>query len=66
SGLKFMTPVQRHTGQTDRVMDHRRAVYEAARAMNPDRWSGDTRNWDLPGMVWLNPEKDRDDLEVAA
>ncbi|RLQ20142.1 IS3 family transposase, partial [Seongchinamella sediminis] len=40
SGLKFMTPVQRHTGQTDRVMDHRRAVYEAARAMNPDRWSG--------------------------
>lgn len=66
SGLKFMTPVQRHTGQTDRVMDYRRAVYEAARANNPNRWSGDTRNWDLPGMVWLNPENNRDDLMVAA
>ncbi len=66
SGLKFMTPIQRHTGETDRVMDNRRAVYEAARANNPDRWSGGIRNWDLPGMVWLNPEKDRDDLEVAA
>jgi putative transposase len=66
SGLKFMTPVQRHTGQTDQVMDNRRAVYEAARANNPNRWTGGTRNWNLPDMVWLNPEKNRDDLEVAA
>ena len=65
SGLKFMTPVQRHTGQTGRVMGNRKAVYETARANNPNRWTGGTRNWDLPDMVWLNPEN-RDDLEVAA
>jgi putative transposase len=66
SGLKFMTPHQRHTGQTDRVMGNRKAVYEAARAANPRRWSQDIRDWDLPEMVWLNPEKDWGDLEVAA
>jgi putative transposase len=66
SGLKFMTPQQRHTGETDRVMDNRKAVYEAARAANPRRWSQDIRDWDMPETVWLNPETDRGDLEVAA
>ena len=66
SGLKFMTPHQRHTGQTARVMGNRKAIYEAARAENPRRWSKGIRNWDMPKMVWLNPEKDRGDLEVAA
>lgn len=66
SGLKFMTPHQRHTGQTDRVMGNRKTVYEAARAANPRRWSQGIRDWDLPEKVWLNPEKDRGDLEAAA
>lgn len=66
SGLKFMTPHQRHTGQTELVMDNRKAVYEAARAANPRRWSQDIRDWNLPVRVWLNPETDRGDLEVAA
>lgn len=65
SGLKFMTPHQRHSGQTVQVMDNRKAVYEAARATNPERWSQDIRNWDLPEKVWLNPEKDQGDLKVA-
>jgi transposase InsO family protein len=66
SGLKFMTPHQRHTGQTDRVIGNRKTVYEAARAANPRRWSQGIRDWDLPEKVWLNPEKDRGDLEAAA
>jgi transposase InsO family protein len=66
SGLKFMTPHQRHSGQTGVIMTNRKAVYAAAKTVNPTRWSGHERNWDLPDMVWLNPEKDRDDLEVAA
>lgn len=66
SGLKFMTPHQRHSGQADEVMGNRKAIYEAAKAANPRRWSKDIRDWDLPDKVWLNPEKDRGDLEVAA
>ena len=66
SGLKFMTPHQRHSGQTGVIMINRKAVYAAARAENPKRWSRDVRNWNLPEMVWLNPEQDRGDLEAAA
>ena len=66
SGLKFITPVQRHSGQAQEVMRQRRAVYETAKAANPTRWSGRTRNWDLPEEVWLNPEKESGDLKVAA
>ncbi|AKH68411.1 Homeodomain-like domain-containing protein [Marinobacter sp. DSM 26671] len=66
SGLKFITPAQRHSGQTTEVIQQRKAVYEAAKAANPKRWSGRTRNWDLPEEVWLNPEKESRSLEAAA
>ena len=66
SGLKFITPMQRHRGETTDVMRQRQAVYEAAKAANPKRWSGSTRNWDLPEEVWLNPEKESSDLKAAA
>jgi putative transposase len=48
------------------VMDSRKAVYEEARAINPKRLTQGTRDWDLPEKVWLNPERDCDDAEVAA
>lgn len=66
SGLKFITPMQRHSGRTEDVMRQRQAVYKAAKAANPIRWSGSTRNWDLPEEVWLNPEKESSDLKAAA
>jgi putative transposase len=66
SGLKFMTPQERHSGQTDQVMNNRKAIYEAARGINPKRWTRGTRDWNLPEKVWLNPERDCDDVEVAA
>jgi len=66
SGLKFMAPVQRHTGQSQRVMDRRKVVYESARAANPKRWSGGIRDWSLPEAVWLNPEKNRGELKIVA
>jgi putative transposase len=59
-------PAQRHSGQTTEVIQQRKAVYEAAKAANPKRWSGRTRNWDLPEEVWLNPEKESRSLEAAA
>ena len=33
-------------------------VYRAARARNPRRWTGETRDWTLPTSVYLNPERD--------
>jgi hypothetical protein len=36
---------------------NRHQVYEPARAVRPERWSGPTRNWQPIGPVWLNPER---------
>jgi len=66
SGLKFITPVQRHTGEASAILAHRKQVYRDAQARHPNRWSGAIRNWDLPKKVWLNPEKERPDLDKAA
>ncbi len=59
SALKFVTPNERHTGQDKAVMVSRKEVYEIAKAKHPKRWSRDTRNWDLPEEVWLNPPKEK-------
>jgi len=66
SGLKFTTPVQRHTGEGAAILEHRQQVYQLARARHPNRWSGEIRNWELPEKVWLNPEKEQSDLSQAA
>lgn len=59
SGLKFVTPAQRHNGSSEAIMDRRRAVYEQAKASNPHRWkTRAVRNWSLPTEVYLNPEKE--------
>ena len=63
SGIKFITPVQRHNGQYDLVMEKRKQVYEQAKAKNPERWSRSTRNWTLPDEVWLNPERTKSEPE---
>jgi putative transposase len=57
SGLNFLTPNQRHQGLAEQIFEKRQQVYEAAKAMHPNRWSGNTRNWSLDEQVWLNPEK---------
>ena len=57
SGLKFITPIHRHSGADKQIMKHRSNVYELAKARNPERWSRETRNWYLPDVVTLNPNK---------
>ena len=59
SGLKFVTPAQRHGGQADAILSHREQVYQKARSRNPQRWSRNVRNWSLDDQVWLNPERIR-------
>ena len=57
SGLKFVTPAQRHSGQDTAIMERREQVYRAARNRNPQRWTQQTRNGKLQDEVWLNPER---------
>ena len=57
SALQFVTPGQRHRGEAEAIITQRQAVYEAAKQRHPERWSGGTRDWSLPPLVWLNPAK---------
>ena len=58
SGIRYITPAQRHAGQDGAMLAARHAVYQDARQRNPQRWSGSTRNWKPVGAVTLNPERD--------
>jgi len=46
----------------------RQLLYERARARNPDRRSGDTRNWHPITEVTLNPDHavDKSSIGIAA
>ena len=55
SGIGYVTPAQRHTGQDRALPAARHEVYRQAR---PGRWSSQTRNWTPVGAVTLNPERD--------
>jgi len=57
SAIRFVTPAQRHDGLDESLLEHRQAVYEAAQARNPQRWSGSSRNWQRIQAVHLNPDQ---------
>ncbi len=54
SGIKFVSPMDRHNGKDSEILKNRKEVYEKARANNLNRWSGETRNWDSVKEVHLN------------
>ena len=57
SGLQFVTPDQRHRREDIDLLARRHALYQAAKAEHPERWSGATRNWEPAIKVLLNPGK---------
>ena len=58
SGIKFLTPADRHAGKSEEILAKRTKVYESAKAAHPERWNGrDTRNWNNIEEVYLNPDK---------
>lgn len=57
SAIQFVTPTQRHGGLDHRLLERRKAVYAAAKRKYPQRWSRHTRNWQRVDIVYLNPEK---------
>ena len=58
SGIRYVSPAQRHAGDDHAILAARHALYRRARELNPARWSGNTRNWSPIGAVTLNPERD--------
>lgn len=54
SGIKFVTPHSRHSGQDATILQNRKNVYQLAQRTNPSRWSRTTRNWDPIREVKLN------------
>jgi len=58
SGIRYVSPAQRHAGADHAILQQCHALYCQARERNPRRWSGKTRNWTPIGAVTLNPERD--------
>ena len=58
SGIRFVTPAQRHAGQDAAILNRRHALNQQARSRNPSRWSGKTRNWEPVHTVALNPDRE--------
>jgi hypothetical protein len=57
SGIKFVTPDDRHFGKSEQILNQRRTVYEKAKRKNPQRWSRETRDWNPVENVVLNPSR---------
>lgn len=57
SGIKFVTPIQRHQGHEEEILRQRTDVYLKAKNTNPNRWSKGIRDWSRIKKVLLNPEK---------
>jgi transposase InsO family protein len=57
SGIRYVSPAQRHAGLDGDILAARHEVYQRARERNPQRWSGATRNWTPEKIVTLNPER---------
>lgn len=57
SGIRYVTPSDRHARRDRPILAKRHDVYTAARDRNPQRWSRSTRNWSPVGAVYLNPIK---------
>lgn len=57
SAIRFITPAERHDGMDAEILQKRIDVYESAKKLQPNRWSGATRNWQPVQVVHLNPDK---------
>jgi hypothetical protein len=64
SGIKFVTPSDRHTGLDKEILKRRKVVYETAKLNHPNRWSSGTRNWDHTEKVNLNHLQNKREVDI--
>lgn len=57
SGIRYVTPGDRHAGRDVPILAQRHVLYVAAKKRTPRRWTRSTRNWTPIGPVFLNPVK---------
>jgi len=65
SGIRYVTPAQRHSGQDVEILKRRDELYQQARRCHPARWARHTRNWDHTAVVKLNPERDSEPIKTT-
>ena len=58
SGIRFVTPIERHTGLDKEILKKREAVYQKAKEKNPLRWSRNIKNMDYINEVFINKPTD--------
>lgn len=58
SGIRYVSPAERHAGQDRDILARRHELYLKARAAHPRRWARHTRNWQPIEAVTLNPERE--------
>ena len=56
SGIRYVTPNERHEGLDAEILEQRKLVYLEAKEKNPARWSRGIRDWSFIEKVELNPE----------
>lgn len=59
SGIRYVTPAERHRGDDHGLLKQRDELYRRAKEAHPERWSGRTRDWQPEGSVTLNPEREK-------
>jgi len=64
SAIRFVTPSSRHLGKDPEILAKRVTVYEKAKRLNPQRWSGPTRNWSPIAEVFLNPKNHKSEIQA--
>lgn len=60
SGIKYVTPNQRHYGEADAICSIRQQTYEQARQRHPQRWARSPRDWSQPQTVRVNRPRPQD------
>lgn len=65
SGIKFVTPNERHLGLDIEILNNRKKVYLKAKERHPERWGNrKTRNWDREEKVYLNCLQKKKDIAI--
>jgi transposase InsO family protein len=64
SGIKFVTPADRHAGKDKEILERRKIVYQTAKLKNPNRWSSETRNWNRIEEVNLNYLQNEKEVDI--
>lgn len=58
SKIGHVSPIDRHEGRDEAILEGRRKVYKTAAEKHPERWAGRSpRAWNAPSVVYLNPTK---------